>query len=116
MISDAIIDGMSVGLHEGSLNVYNIINVDGFLARLATWVHENVPSPDDVFVEQGEWTVILSINADSERIDWVAKQGRTGPYERGAMWPSYDDLRKLGQETACEEVRRLFEIEVIPRF
>jgi hypothetical protein len=37
-----------------------------------------------------------------------------GPLERGTIYSSHDEIRQFGQEGACKEVRRLFELEVIP--
>lgn len=113
MNSDAVIDGMSAGLREGNLNIYNIINVDGFLAELADWLREYIPSPDEESVKLGGWTVTLSLDVESEEIEWVARQGMSES-RRGVMYTSPEEFRQLGQEAACEEVRRLFGAEVIP--
>ena len=115
MNSDGIIEGMSLGLHEGNLNIYNITNEDEFLTELADWLREYVPNPDQESIESGGWTVTLSVDIESEEIEWVARQGMSGPSRRGVMYASPEEFRRLGQEAACEEVRRLFEIEVIPQ-
>ncbi|MHA1136821.1 MAG: hypothetical protein ACTSSE_10060 [Candidatus Thorarchaeota archaeon] len=52
--------------------------------------------------------------AGDRRIEWTAQQGKSGPNKNGTLWLIHEELCQLEQEAACEELRSLVEIEVVP--
>ena len=66
---------------------------------------------DGVSEEPVEWTVILSEDVGTGEIHWTAEHGEL--HRAGVMYMNPEELRGLGQEAACEDVRGVFEIEVV---
>ena len=92
--------------------VYNIVNTKVFLEKLATWVSDNVSEIDE---EPEEWIVILSEDVETGEIHWTAEQEAGGFFLTGTMHLNPKELQTLGQEAGSDEVKRIFEIEVVPQ-
>ena len=89
-------------------NVWIIFNLDeGSDESPEAWTEGSDESPE-------AWTVTLSVDEENEAIAWVARQGLSDPTNSGTMFVSFKEFQQLEQEVVCEEVRTLFEVEVIP--
>jgi len=112
--AEGIIDGLSQSLTEGDLRSYNIVGEERFLAELEAWLQKYALDPEGGDESPEAWTVTLSVEQEIEGIQWTAQQGKSGPYKSGTLWLTHEELCQQGQEAACEEVRSLVEIEVVP--
>ena len=112
--AEGIIDGLSQSLTDGAWSSYNIIGEKHFLAELEAWLQKYAIAPDGGDESPEAWTVTLSGKQEVEGIEWTAQQGKIGLRKNGTLFLVHEELYQLGQEAACEEVRSLFEIEVVP--
>jgi hypothetical protein len=114
MDHDAILDAIVESLDDGDLSAYNIINTERFLVELAAWVHEHIPAEIEWSEGEEGWTVTLLVDTKRREIEWVAKEGIQGEETQGIIDISHEIIEQLGQENACNEMRRFVEEEVLP--
>lgn len=112
MSDDVIIEEIYMRL---AASAHNIVNTEIFLEEISTWVSENVPAIDEASEEPEEWTVVLSEDVETGEIHWTAEQEPRGLCLAGTIYLSSKELQTLGQEAGSEEVRRIFEVEVVPQ-
>jgi hypothetical protein len=113
--ADAIIDEIDRGLLSEDLSGYNIRNVEPFLEKISSWVNESFPGIDEESEEQEEWTVTLSADVETGEILWAAEYGTGEMRMTGVMYTDPKELQGLGQEMASENLKDIFECEVIPQ-